>query len=138
MHLAGQKPNQPSKNYHYCPKNRFVKTSRISTRTSKRAGLGWERTRVSGTLAGLGWGAPRESNSCVYCCIAISGLPGFCTGGTRTLPFPTQRIVSQVTPQRVANLLRALLLVGASNHVKPCPADHRSATDTLRTLSSRR
>ena len=45
----------------------------------------------------------------LYCCVAVSGLRGFCTGGTRTLPFPTQRIVSQVTPQRLANLLRALL-----------------------------
>ena len=84
--------------------------------------------------------APKGSSPTpAYCCIAVSGLPGFCTGGTRTLPFlPTQRIASQVTPQRVANLLRALLLVGASNHVKRCPADHRTATDTLRTLSSRR
>ena len=55
--------------------------------------------------------APKGSSPTpAYCCIAVSGLPGFCTGGTRTLPFlPTQRIVSQVTPQRVANLLRALL-----------------------------
>ena len=94
---------------------------------------------IWGSPRDLSGGAPRGSVSCVTILLYYSfGAAGVLHWGHSNASFPnaTHRLAGHAAARRKPSARPPL--VGASNHVKRCLADHRSATDTLRTLSSLR